>query len=139
MSSELQNSLFQTPLQQQIAQLELQELEELFSWLKITLKARKQALVLQEIPLKKGREVVETLNLAPGTTYRLEKVKCGKKKCKCNQGKLHGPYWYAYSWSGKKLTSTYIGKKLSQPSEQFLEPVSESNALPPAPPPVLEV
>jgi hypothetical protein len=29
-------------------------------------------------------------------TYRLEEVRCGKKNCHCAEGKLHGPYWYAY-------------------------------------------
>jgi hypothetical protein len=44
-------------------------------------------------------------------TYRKEMVRCGKENCKCNDGKLHGPYYYAY-WSEKGVTkSQYIGKK----------------------------
>ena len=35
-------------------------------------------------------------------TYRREWVKCGAK-CKCNGGKGHGPYWYAYWREGGKL------------------------------------
>jgi hypothetical protein len=38
-----------------------------------------------------------TDNKRPGhKTYRRELVRCGKKGCKCAEGQLHGPYWYAY-------------------------------------------
>ena len=47
-------------------------------------------------------------------TYRLEWVKCGAK-CKCNGGKGHGPYWYAYWRENGKLKKRYIGKELPQP------------------------
>ena len=51
----------------------------------------------------KGREVVASV------TYRLEKVRCGKKGCKkCP----HGPYWYAYWKENGKTKSKYIGKTL---------------------------
>jgi hypothetical protein len=45
-------------------------------------------------------------------TYRSEMVRCGKKGCKCAEGKLHGPYWYAYWSEGGKTRSRYIGKRL---------------------------
>ena len=45
-------------------------------------------------------------------TYRLEEVSCGKKSCHCAEGKLHGPYWYAYWTEGGRTRSQYIGKKL---------------------------
>ncbi len=49
------------------------------------------------------REVVASV------TYRLEKVRCGKKGCKkCP----HGPYWYAYWKENGKTKSKYIGKTL---------------------------
>jgi hypothetical protein len=45
-------------------------------------------------------------------TYRKEFVRCGKEGCKCNNGKLHGPYYYAY-WSKDGTTkSQYVGKKM---------------------------
>lgn len=44
--------------------------------------------------------------------YQLENVRCGKKNCQCAEGKLHGPYWYAYWTEGGKTRSQYIGKKL---------------------------
>jgi hypothetical protein len=45
-------------------------------------------------------------------TYRLERVRCGSKKCRCASGELHGPYWYAYWSEGGRTKSQYIGKKL---------------------------
>jgi hypothetical protein len=49
---------------------------------------------------------------AVNKTYRLEEVRCGKKNCHCAEGKLHGPYWYAYWTEGGRTKSQYIGKKL---------------------------
>jgi hypothetical protein len=49
----------------------------------------------------------------PHKTYRLQRVRCGNKKCRCaNGGSLHGPYWYAYWTEEGRLKSQYIGKKL---------------------------
>jgi len=96
-------------LQVQLLELSLEEMTHLQTWLKEAIRERQAEVALQEIPIPKGREVVETRRVGK-TTYVLEAVKCGKKKCKCTQGKLHGPYWYAYHWTGKKLKSTYIGK-----------------------------
>jgi hypothetical protein len=45
-------------------------------------------------------------------TYRRELVRCGKKGCKCAEGRLHGPYWYAYWTEGGRTRSQYVGKKL---------------------------
>lgn len=120
-------------LQERILEYDLAELELLLVWLKTTVKERKQAVSQVPIPLKKGREVVKTLE-SDKTTYRLEMVKCGKKKCKCTKGKLHGPYWYAYHWNGKKLISTYIGKTLPEPDEIALNS-TESQSTQPNPDP----
>jgi len=100
-------------IQRRILKLTPQEMEALSAWLKVALKESQQEEALRQVPLKKGREVVETRS-AGKVTYRRELVKCGKKKCKCNKGKLHGPYWYTYSWNGKKLSSTYLGKTLEE-------------------------
>ena len=51
-------------------------------------------------------------------TYRSEMVRCGKKGCKCAEGKPHGPYWYAYWTEGGKTKSQYIGKEL--PTAAFI-------------------
>jgi hypothetical protein len=44
-------------------------------------------------------------------TYRQEWIRCSSQ-CKCNQGKGHGPYFYAYWRDQGKLKSKYIGKTL---------------------------
>lgn len=68
-----------------------------------------------ELPIiqKPGREVVER-QVGEGVYYQLEKVKCGKEKCKCAKGKAHGPYWYAYWRHNGKVKSKYIGKTLQK-------------------------
>jgi hypothetical protein len=45
-------------------------------------------------------------------TYRLERVRCGSKQCKCAAGELHGLYWYAYWTEGGRTKSQYVGKRL---------------------------
>ncbi len=45
-------------------------------------------------------------------TYALEYIKCGKKGCRCQKGKPHGPYWYLYIKDRGKTKSKYIGKSL---------------------------
>jgi hypothetical protein len=50
-------------------------------------------------------------------TYQLERVKCGKPKCR----KWHGPYWYAYWSAGGRTRSLYIGKLLRPAAEVATE------------------
>jgi hypothetical protein len=57
--------------------------------------------------LPANREVLD-VQTSGSTTYRLEKVSCGKK-CK---GCPHGPYWYGYWREDGKTRSKYIGKSL---------------------------
>lgn len=39
--------------------------------------------------------------------------RCGKKKCRCVQGLLHGPYWYArFRCQSGRRTTKYLGKQL---------------------------
>lgn len=48
-----------------------------------------------------------------GVTYQLERVDCGKRRCRrCRGGPSHGPYWYAYYWSKGRTASKYVGKEL---------------------------
>src|SRR2546423_487422 len=54
-------------------------------------------------------------------TYRLESIRCGKEKCKCARGKLHGPYWYSYTRVKDKIVSQYIGKNLPKDVERKLK------------------
>lgn len=39
---------------------------------------------------------------------RAERVRCGKKNCKCSKGYLHGPYFYHYTWVAGKRRKRYI-------------------------------
>ncbi|MDQ3746868.1 MAG: hypothetical protein M3444_21065 [Acidobacteriota bacterium] len=50
----------------------------------------------QAAPWRRLVEEHKTVN----KTYRLEEVRCGKKNCHCVEGRLHGPYWYAYWTEG---------------------------------------
>jgi hypothetical protein len=50
---------------------------------------------------------------ATNKTYRLEGVRCGNPNCKCADGQLHGPYWYAYWSENGRTRSQYIGKQLN--------------------------
>jgi hypothetical protein len=96
-------------IKQSIRALPPRELAKLETWLHALLKDRQS---------KKGRggstkqqEVLQSHGAAR-KTYRLELVRCGKASCKCVEGKLHGPYWYAYWSEGGKSKSQYIGKRL---------------------------
>lgn len=64
-----------------------------------------------------NREVVEERRI-DRRTYRLEGVRCGKGKCRCASGELHGPYWYAYWSEGGRTRSQYVGKKLPTKKKQ---------------------
>jgi hypothetical protein len=63
-----------------------------------------------------GRQVLEEQK-TKHKTYRLESVRCGKQKCRCASGELHGPYWYAYWSEGGKTRSMYLGKK--KPTREY--------------------
>lgn len=92
-----------------IGALPPKDLAKLTAWLhalvedrvskKMTRRANKRAQALQ------ARRTISK-------SYRLEHVRCGKTTCKCADGKLHGPYWYAYWSEGGKTKSQYIGKRL---------------------------
>lgn len=97
-------------VQQLIQQLPPHEQQVLLSWLSQLLTEKEQQLDNQaQFISKPNREVVEQKQEGH-ITYQLERVKCGKKSCKCMRGKLHGPYWYGYQRKNGKLRSWYIGK-----------------------------
>jgi hypothetical protein len=86
-----------------------EQMTKLHGWL--------QTLIEQPAKVKRRREakaqhkIIEERSVE-NKTYRLEGVRCGKEKCRCVDGDMHGPYWYAY-WSERGRTrSQYIGKKL---------------------------
>lgn len=96
-----------TPIKKVIKRLKPEQREKLSEWLKALVAADYET---QEQSTGENSEAGgEKQN--DHRTYRKEMVRCGKENCKCNDGKLHGPYYYAY-WSEKGVTkSQYIGKK----------------------------
>ena len=99
-----------------IKALSLEDMHDLAAWLQAEIMLKS---LEDDIPVKDGREVVETVR-GGGKTYRLERVKCGKDNCRCAGGDLHGPYWYAYYRVGGRLKSEYIGKQIPPQVEQEL-------------------
>ena len=83
-----------------VSSLSLQQMVKLDAWLHSLIETVEEA---GGKPMKQA---------AGHKTYRSEMVRCGKKGCKCVEGKLHGPYWYAYWSEGGKTKSQYIGKRL---------------------------
>jgi len=94
-----------TRLLNEVANFPRSRLEELDSFIHALL-ARPE----EEGPLEvraKG-EAVEVRQRGK-VTIRVEYRKCGKK-CRCNGGKGHGPYRYAYWWADGRTRSRYLGK-----------------------------
>lgn len=61
---------------------------------------------------RSGREVVEKKG-GNGRWLHLERVRCGKARCKkCADGPGHGPYYYLYLTNPNtgRYTSKYVGK-----------------------------
>ena len=96
-------------IKQSISALSQNELTKLAVWLHTLLQDREQKKRVRSNA--KQHEVLQVHRTAH-KTYRLERVRCGKKRCKCTAGKLHGPYWYRYWSESGKTKSRYIGKKL---------------------------
>jgi hypothetical protein len=96
-------------IKQAISAMPPKELAKLDAWLH-TLRADRES-KKRVRGTTKQHEVLQAHRTAH-LTYRLERVRCGKEGCKCVEGKLHGPYWYAYWSEGGKTVSQYIGKEL---------------------------
>ena len=98
-----------------VRRLSLAQLRRLDEWLReLILKAEESARA-ERIPPSK--QIVEERTVE-NKTYRLEGVRCGKEKCKCASGKLHGPYWYSYTRVEGRVKSQYIGKKCPIPENK---------------------
>lgn len=98
-----------TQLKKLIRQTKPAQRKKLYEWLDelVRLDQEPATLGASESRTEKIKE-----SAADRRTYRLESVRCGKKGCKCAEGKLHGPYWYAYWLENGKTKSQYVGKKL---------------------------
>ena len=64
---------------------------------------------------KTGTVRTQTFDLE-GVTYYAEGRKCGKAGCRCQEGELHGPYWYMRDQVAGKVT--YLGKTLPAELEE---------------------
>lgn len=104
-------------IKQAVRRLSLAQLRWLDEWLHDVILKAEEAARAESIML--ARQVVEERTVE-NMTYRLEGVRCGKDRCKCARGKLHGPYWYSYSRVGGKVKSQYIGRKLPSVIEKRL-------------------
>jgi len=88
-----------------LEQLDLSVLYEIKDLAERLISERGKPPLEEELP--DDREVLD-VQTTGSTTYRLEKVSCGKN-CK---GCPHGPYWYGYWREDGKTHSKYIGKNL---------------------------
>ena len=43
----------------------------------------------------------------PGS-LQVEWRRCGKPRCRCARGDLHGPYWYRYWYEGRRRRKAYV-------------------------------
>ncbi len=101
-----------TRLWQIVAKLPRKELEELDAFIHALL-ARPQREPTPK-PKTKGKAKGEgkeeaILKRRGAVTLRVEYRRCGQD-CKCNGGKGHGPYLYAYWWEEGRTRSKYLGK-----------------------------
>lgn len=105
-------------LKHAIRRLSVSQLRKLDEWIHELISRAENAEQVKVAPTSKPHVAAWSLD---NKTYRLESIRCGKEKCKCSRGKLHGPYWYSYSRVKDKVTSQYIGKKLPKNIEKKLK------------------
>src|SRR5438270_401556 len=90
--------------------LTLSQLRKLDEWLHELIGRAEETERVEDSSLRKQTVSEKAFD---NKTYRLESIRCGKEKCRCMRGKLHGPYWYSYTRVKDKVISQYIGKHLS--------------------------
>ncbi len=98
-----------TEIKYAIRRLSLGQLRKLDEWLHELIRRAEQADREKSPAIRKQTVANQVLD---NKTYRLESIRCGKEKCKCARGKLHGPYWYSYTRVKDRVVSQYIGKDL---------------------------
>lgn len=108
-------------IKQSIEALRTREMVKLNAWLHAVIQGRESAMKARGTTTR--HEILQAHQTA-SKTYRLELVSCGKERCKCVEGKLHGPYWYAYWTEGSKTKSQYVGKSLP---ESLIESASHAD------------
>ena len=97
---------------------------------------RQEISVLREERLKAENKLIQVKKMLPCSLI-LRRVLCGNSSCKCQEGKLHGPYPYLSEKRKRKTHLTYIRKrdleKVERKTEQYrlfqkrLEYVRHSN------------
>jgi hypothetical protein len=105
-------------IKQMVRQLSLEQMKKLDDWLHELIHRTEESARVEH--RSSTKQIVEE-RIHENKTYRLESIRCGKEKCKCTRGKLHGPYWYSYTREKGKLKSQYIGKKLPRAIERTLQ------------------
>lgn len=107
-----------TQIKRALRRLSLGQLRKLDEWLHELIRAAEEANRAEQSSPRKQTVTEQTLD---SWTYRLEGIRCGKEKCKCARGKLHGPYWYSYTRIKDKIKSQYVGKSLPRDVERKLK------------------
>ena len=97
--------------------LSLSQLRKLDEWLQELIRRAEET---ERAEQSSWKQTVSEQSL-DNQTYRLESIRCGKEKCKCVRGKLHGPYWYSYTRVKDKIVSRYIGKQLPKDIERKMK------------------
>jgi hypothetical protein len=110
-------------IRQAMRRLSLGQLRRLDEFLQELIEKAEETTRIEQAP--PGKEFVEE-RAAENVTYRLEGTRCGKEKCKCAQGELHGPYWYSYRRVEGRVKSQYVGKKLPRSVKKRLRVRHES-------------
>lgn len=101
-----------------VRMLSLDQLRKLDEWIHELIRKAEGADRVEKYPARKQTVAEQTLE---NKTYRLESIRCGKERCKCARGKLHGPYWYSYTRVKGKVTSQYVGRTLPKNIEKYLK------------------
>lgn len=117
-----------TEIKYAIRMLSLGQLRRLDEWLHELIRKAEESDRAEKAPSRKQTVAEQTLG---NKTYRLEGVRCGKEKCKCARGKLHGPYWYSYTRVKDKVISKYIGKRLPKVAERKLNRLATNRNIAP--------
>lgn len=110
-------------IKQAARRLSLFQLRKLDGWIHELIREAEESANSERA--RSGKQVVEE-RIVQGETYRLEGVRCGKEKCRCARGKLHGPYWYGYTRVKDKVKSRYVGKQLPPKVEGALDKQGQS-------------
>ncbi len=100
-----------------LRKLSLDKLRRLDEWLHELIRRVEEVNRAEKPPARKQTVAEQTLD---NKTYRLESIRCGKEKCRCSRGQMHGPYWYSYTRVAGRLKSLYVGKKLPHDVEKKL-------------------